>query len=216
MKLINSIGPNPRVVRLFIAEKGLQIPFGSVDLWGGENRKEEYKKKNPGGTIPTLVLDDGKYLAESVAICEYLEELHPAPPLVGTTPWERAQTHEALRRVEIQCTENLYNAFRYGPALETFKDRFRCIPEAHEGLKAKGLDGVVLMNTLLVGREFLVGERLTLADLVLYSALDFTSSWGVTYDPALTHVHAWLARMSKRPSALSSLSPDWEKVGIRA
>lgn len=216
MKLLNSLGPNPRMVRMFIQEKGLDIEFEDVDLWGAENRKEPYKRKNPSGQIPTLELDDGRCLAETVAICEYLDEIYPAPPLIGTNAWERAETRQAVRRVELQVSEYLYNSFRFGAGIEIFKTRFRCVPEAAEGLKAKGMDGVALINTLLDGKTYLCGERLTLADLILYSCLDFAVSAGMSMDPALTQVDAWFRRLASRPSASTSLSPSWENVKLRA
>ena len=90
MKLYDSVGPNPRVVRMFMAEKGIDMPRQAVDLRKGENREAEHLKRNPHGQMPTLKLDDGSYLSEITAICEYLEEKHPNPPLIGTTPEERA------------------------------------------------------------------------------------------------------------------------------
>jgi glutathione S-transferase len=216
MRLLNALGPNPRMVRMFIAEKGLKIPLDTVDLWGAENRKEPYKEKNPSGTIPTLDLGDGRFLGETGAICEYLEELHPTPALIGSTPWERAEARQAARRVELQVSEHLYNAFRYGPGLEMFKERFRCIPEASEGLRAKGMDGVTLMNRILEGRKFLCGDRITVADLIFYSCMDFCTSAGWPADPSLTKVHAWFQRMAERPSAEASLSPEWKQFGLRA
>ena len=101
MKLFTSIGPNPRVVRMFMAEKGIEIPLESVDLMGGENRREPYTGRNPAGQIPCLELDDGRHLAEVTAICEYLEELHPTPPRIGATPEERAETRMWVRRIDL-------------------------------------------------------------------------------------------------------------------
>ena len=92
MKLHNSIGPNPRVVRLFLAEQGVALPLVSVDLLGAENRREPYLSKNPIGQLPSLELDDGSFLSEITVICEYIEEKHPKPALIGATPEERAET----------------------------------------------------------------------------------------------------------------------------
>ena len=91
MKLYNSIGPNPHAVRMFMAEKGIEIPLEDVDIVAGKNREPEYLAKNPQGTCPALELDDGTCVSEITAICEYLEELHPESPLLGTTPEERAE-----------------------------------------------------------------------------------------------------------------------------
>ena len=215
MKLLSSFGPNPRMVRMFIAEKGLSIPLQSVDLFGAENRQGHYRRKNPAGGIPSLELDDGRVLAETAAICEYLEELHPTPALIGSNAWERAETRMNLRRVELNVSEYLYNAFRFGPGLALFQSRFRCIPEAADGLRDKGRDGVALMNELLEGKTYLCGDRLTLADLVLYSCLDFCGSTG---EPIASHhinVSTWFDRMNQRPSASVSLSPGWQELKMR-
>ena len=135
MKLVNSLGPNPRCVRMFMAEKGLSLETIELDILGGDNRKSPYTDKNPGGQMPSLELDDGSYLAETVAICEYLEDLHPSPALIGSTPEEKAQTRMWQRRVEMNITEHLYNGFRYAEGLEMFKTRLHCLPEAAAGLK---------------------------------------------------------------------------------
>ena len=100
MKLLNSMGPNPRMVRMFMIEKGIELETLEHDILGAENRRSPYTDKNPGGQMPALELDDGSVLAETVVICEYLEELHPTPALIGTTAQERAETRMWTRRVE--------------------------------------------------------------------------------------------------------------------
>lgn len=136
MKFINSVGPNPRCVRMFMAEKGISIPFAEINLLAGENRKPPYTDKNPGGQMPALELDNSTTLAETVAICEYLEEKNPTPALVGTTAEERAETRMWQRRIELNITEHLYNGFRYAEGIKIFQDRMHCLPEAAPGLKA--------------------------------------------------------------------------------
>ena len=101
MKLYSSMGPNPAVVAMFLAEKGVEIPVEKVDLMGGENRQAPYVAKNPAGQLPCLELDDGSHLAEITAICEYLDEKYPSPPLIGTTPEERAETRMWTRRIDL-------------------------------------------------------------------------------------------------------------------
>src|SRR5215468_3127358 len=106
MKLYTSVGPNPRVVKMFLAEKGLDLPRITVDLMGGENRRAPYNEKvNPAGQTPALQLDDGSCLTEILPICEYIEEKHPSPPLIGTTPEERAKTRMWTRRVDLKVCE---------------------------------------------------------------------------------------------------------------
>lgn len=215
MKLLGSFGPNPRMVRMFMAEKGISMPMENLDILCNENRQPPYLDKNPAGQTPSLVLDDGRILSETVAICEYLEELNPAPALVGSTPAERAEARMAQRRVELNVTEYLYNAFRFGPGLGLFAHRVRCLPDASAGLQAKGMDGLAMIDRLLEGKRFLCGERLTVADLVLYCCLDFCASTGIAADPALKNVAAWMARMHERPSATASLSPNWADLKMR-
>lgn len=215
MKLLNSFGPNPRMVRMFMLEKNIKMPFEDLDILAGENRKGAYLEKNPAGQTPSLELDDGRVISETVAICEYLEELHPTPALIGSNALERAEARMALRRVELNACEHLYNAFRFGPGLALFKDRVRCLPEAAEGLQAKGTDGLQLADSLLKGKSYLCGDRLTIGDLVLYCCVDFCASTGLKVDPALKNLHAWLERMNGRPSATASLSPNWSAVGMR-
>ncbi len=111
MKLHTGLGPNPRTVRMFMAEKGLEIPQVQVDLMGGENRREPYLSKNPAGQLPCLELDDGSFLAEVLTICEYLEERQPRPALVGTTPEERAVTRMWTRRIDLNIVEPMANGF---------------------------------------------------------------------------------------------------------
>ncbi len=124
MKLYDSIGPNPRIVRMFMAEKGIEMPKQTVDLRGGENRQAEHLKRNPHGQMPTLELDDGHYLSEIVAICEYLEEKKPEPAMIGSTPEQRAECRMWTRRVDLNIAEPLANGYRFGEALKFFGSRF--------------------------------------------------------------------------------------------
>lgn len=215
MKMLNSFGPNPRMVRMFLAEKGLELPMEQLDLLGGENRGAAYTKKNPGGQTPALELDDGTVIGETVAICEYLEELHPTPALIGSTPQERAVTRMNTRRVELNVTENMYNGFRFSEGLGLFKDRMLCLPEAAAGLKNKAKEGLALIEKLLEGKQFICGDKITVADLVLYCCTDFAAGVGQTIDPSFKNVTAWFARVNARPSATASLSPGWDQVGMR-
>lgn len=213
MKLLNSMGPNPRMVRMFMIEKGVELESLEHDVLGAENRKPPYTDKNPGGQMPALELDDGSVLAETVVICEYLEELHPSPALVGTTPQKRAETRMWTRRVEQKITDNMYNGFRFSEGLERFKDRMRCLPEAADGLKAVAQDGLAWLDALMDGKEYVCGDRLTIADLVLYCCMDFAAGVGQSLDPSLPNISAWFARMDARPSAKTSLHPAAEKAG---
>jgi glutathione S-transferase len=201
MKLLTSIGPNPRTVRMFLLEKGIDLPTVEIDLMGGENRRPPYNERNPAGQLPALELDDGRVLAETVAICEYLEELNPEPALIGATPEERAETRMWLRRVELGITEHLYNAFRFGVGIDLFRPRMRVVPEAVDGLKGIVADKLAWLDGLLAGKSFVVGERVTLADGALFAALDIGRTVGQPFDEGLAHLSAWFARVGARPSA---------------
>jgi glutathione S-transferase len=204
MKLHTSIGPNPRVVKMFLAEKGLEIPFVTVDLMGGENRREPYKAVvNTAGQTPALELDDGSTVTEITAICEYVEERHPNPPLIGTTPEERAAARMWTRRVDLKVCEPMANGFRYAEGLGLFESRMRVLPEAAPGLKALARDGLEWLEGHVQG-PWIAGDRFTLADVLLFSFLEFGATVGQPLDPAFTKLAAWSERVKARPSAAAS------------
>jgi glutathione S-transferase len=146
MKLITSVGPNPHVVRMFMAERGIDIPLEELDIRAGDNRKEPFLKTNPAGQSPCLVLDDGSVVTEITAICEYLDEKFPGEKLMGDTPEERAQNRRWTRWVDLNIVEPLTNGFRYSEGLPMFKDRMRCLPEAADGLKACAQDKIKFLD----------------------------------------------------------------------
>jgi glutathione S-transferase len=215
MKFYDSLGPNPRLVRLFMLEKGIDVPKVQLDILGGENRRAPYTDRNPSGQVPSLELDDGTFLAETVAICEYLEELHPTPALIGATPQERAVSRMWTRRVELWITEPLANGFRYGEGLAMFKSRMRVMPQASDDLKALAREGVAKLDAQMAGRNFIAGNKLTLADPVLYAFLDFGTGVGQPIDPEQKNVAAWFARMAARPSAEASIHPVAKAANMR-
>lgn len=206
MKLYTSIGPNPRVVHIFMAEKGIELPTVQVDIMGGENRQTEHLARNPAGQMPTLELDDGSFLAEITAICEYLEEVYPAPPLIGETPEARAATRMWCRRVDLNICEPMTNAFRSSEGLGLFKDRVHTIPQAADDLKEIAQEKLAWVDDLMGDAEWLVGDRLTLSDIHLYAFLEFGGSVGQPLDPGLKNLTAWYERMSARPSIEASRS----------
>lgn len=201
MKFFNSIGPNPRVVRMFMAERGIEVPRTEVDLRAGENRQPAYLAKNPAGQMPCLELDDGTVLSEITALCEYLDETAPGPSLIGTTPVERAETRMWVRRIDLNIMEPMGNGFRFAEGLTLFENRIRCIPEAADGLKRTAQDKLAWLDGLLAGKTFICGDRLTLADILLFCFVDFGATVGQPVDPACANVLAHHARMKARPSA---------------
>lgn len=201
MKFYNSVGPNPRVVKLFMAEKGISLPEVEVDLRGGENRRPPYSEGvNPAGQTPALELDDGSFLTEITAICEYLEELNPEPVLIGATPEERARTRMWTRRVDLKICEPMTQGFRYSEGLALFEPRMRCLPEAADGLKAVAQDGVLWLDPFLAGQDYIAGDAITLADIHLFAFIDFGISVGQPIDPAASNVAKWYENMKQRPS----------------
>lgn len=201
MKFYNSIGPNPRVVRMFMAEKGIEVPKVEIDLVKGENRQEPYLSKNPHGQMPALELDDGSAVCEITAICEYLEDTHPNPPLIGSTPKEKAEARMWTRRIDLNICEPMANGFRFSQGLQLFKDRIVTVPEAAEGLKKIARDRLKWLDGQMAGKDFVCGKRFTLADILLYVFIDFGASVGQPLDPENKNLAAWLARVKARPSA---------------
>jgi len=193
--------PNPRVVRMALAEKGVKVDLVDVDVRTGANRADPYLSLNPAGELPALELDDGRVLAESVAIAEYFDELHPNPPLIGTTPEERALTRMWLRRVDLRVVVPLTWGFRAAEGLPMFKERVRCLPEAAEGLKAAARDGMAWFDAQLGERAFLTGDQLRLPDITLYCFIDFGAKMNQPMPEGLPHLKAWFERMAARPSA---------------
>ena len=201
MLLYNSIGPNPRAVRMFMAERGIELPKVEVDLMAGENRREPYLSKNPSGQCPALQLDDGSVISEITTICEYLDETAPGPSLIGNTPQERAETRMWTRRIDLNILEPMANGFRFAEGLKLFENRIRCIPQAADDLKATAQDGLAWLDRLIEGKEFVCGDRLTMADILLFAFLDFAKGVGQPLDPANKNLTAWFERMKARPSA---------------
>jgi glutathione S-transferase len=214
MKLYNSLGPNPRIVRMFLAEKGIEVPTEDVDLMGGANRQAPFLATNPAGQLPALELDDGTVIAEITAICEYFEDVAPEPALIGSTPAEKAETRMWLRRCDLNICEPMTNGFRYAEGLALFENRMRCLPDAADGLKACAQDKLGWLDGLLAG-PYLCGERFTLADVHLYGFLDFAASVGQPLSPQHGNVAAWFERVAARASATSSLHPGAEGAGVR-
>ena len=201
MKFYNSIGPNPRVVRMFMAEKAITIPSEDVDLMKGDNRREPYLKKNSAGQMPALELDSGHCITEITAICEYLEDTNPNPPLIGRNPEEKAETRKWTRRVDLNICEPLANGFRFSQGLPLFKDRIVTVPEGADGLKRIAQDRLKWLDGELAGKDWICGKRFTLADVLLFCFLDFGNQVGQPLNDANANVAAWFQRVKARPSA---------------
>jgi len=201
MKLYNSIGPNPHVVRMFIAELGLDIQTIEMDLMAGENRQEDHLKRNPSGQSPTLELEDGSFLSEITAICEYLDEKQGNTDLMGKTPEERALTRMWARRVDLQIIEPLITGFRYSEGLELFKTRMQTIPEAADGLKSIAQEKIAWLNGEMEGKDYICGDRFSLADVMLFCFITFGATVGQSVSEDNTSIISWYERVKERSSA---------------
>ena len=201
MKLFNSVGPNPKVVRMFMAELDMECERQEVDLMGGENRQEAFLKINPTGTCPALEMDDGSILSEVTAICEYLAEREGGSSLVGESSEDRAATRMWTRRIDLGIIESLTNGFRYSEGLPIFKDRMQTIPEAADGLKSIAQEKITWLDGQLAGRDFICGERFSLADIMLFCFLEFGAQVGQPLNEANANIMAWYERLAGRPSS---------------
>lgn len=200
MKFYNlKAGMNPRRVRIFMAEKGIQLETVEIDMEAGENRTPAFLAKNPLGTLPLLELDDGTILTESIAICRYLEELHPTPPMFGTTTLERAQVEMWTRRLEHEIMMPATNVFRHthpfwvGRA-EQFGDYGQF---SRQYLAAR----MAWLDEELAGKDFFVGDAYTVADITAQCAFVLAKACKVAIPVELGNLSGWFARVSGRPTA---------------
>ena len=198
MKLYTSMGPNPAVVSMFLAQKGVEVPTEKVDLMGGENRKEPYLSKNPAGQLPCLELDDGSFISETTAICEYLDEKFPQNTLIGSTPEERAATRMWVRRIDLNICEPMANGFRFAEGLPLFQSRLRTIPHAAGDLKELAQEKITWLDGLMTGKTWVAGDRFTLADILLFCFLQFGAQVGQPINADNKNIAAWLERVQAR------------------
>lgn len=191
--------PNPRRVRIFLAEKGIDLPETPVNMMKREHKSPEFRAKNSLGQLPTLELDDGTTISETVAICRYLEETNPEPPMFGTTAVERALVDQWIRRVEFTVMTPVGMYWRHAhprtaALLTQFKDFGESNAETYKGAQK-------YLDRELEGHQFVVGDTYTMADICLLSTVDFAEWIGLPMDPEFTHLKAWHDRVTARPSA---------------
>lgn len=213
MKLYQSVGPNPRVVLMYLAETGISLPREMVDIMKGENRQDEFASKSPLGHTPLLEMDDGTPLAESLAICEYFDETQGNHALTGATPEERAKTRMLCRIVDQQMVVPMTVAFRGAEGHAMFKNRLACFPGAADDLKQQAREGLNAIDRLIGEGPYLAGERFSLADILLFAFVEFGAMVGQAADPALANLATWRERVAARPSAAASANP---KHGLEA
>ncbi len=195
-----SRAPNPRRVLIYLAEKGLSLPIEEVDLGALEQRSAEFTALNPFQRTPVLVLDDGTVICESIAICRYFEELHPEPPLFGVGAVGRAMVEMWQRRLELGLLLHVANAFRHAhPYMAEME-----VPQIAELARvspAKALDAMAIIDRELRDREFIAGERFSVADITGLVALDFTRPARIEIPEEFGNLRRWREALAARPSA---------------
>ncbi len=202
MKLFDSVGPNPRVVRIAMAEQGVSPEVVTVDIIKGENRQPAYLALVPSGGTPALQLDDGSVLSEITAIVEYLDEQPGVTRMVGNTPEERAETRMWARRIDLYILEPMANAFRASEGRPMFASRMTLVsPEAAVELKAIAQEKLLWLDAQLQGRSFVCGDRYSMADILLLAFVEFGASVGQPMPAAATWLPEWHKRAAARPSA---------------
>ncbi|HEX5262743.1 MAG TPA: glutathione S-transferase family protein [Phenylobacterium sp.] len=205
MKLYDTpLAPNPRRVRWFMAEKGIEdIEVITLNLMEGEHKKADYLGKAGLANVPMLEMDDGTCITESVAICRYLESRYPEPNLFGRTPEETAVIEMWMRRGELMVSLPFMNMVRHShPAMAALETQS---PEVAERGRQTGMGGLKLLDRRLADHEWLAGERITIADIVAFSGLDFGRMIKFQAPEELTHVTRWVAAMRERPAAKAGM-----------
>ena len=201
MKLIDQPhAPNPRRVNIFLAEKGIKLPTEVLDIPGKQHLTDEIKALNPVQTLPILVLDDGVAISESMAICRYFEELHPEPALMGTSALEKALIEMWQRRIELNLLFPVAAVFRHShPAMAELE--VPQIKEWSEANRPRGQKGLEMLDAQLANKEYIVGDRFSVADITALVAVDFTKMGRIQVPETLTNLARWRALVNSRPSA---------------
>jgi glutathione S-transferase len=203
MKLYNSnLAPSPRRVRIFLAEKGVSIPRVEVDLGKLEHKTPDFLALNPFQTIPILELDDGTRIAETIAICRYIEALWPNPNLFGLTPLEQAMIEMWQRQLEWRLLLPIAQVLRHShPHMAEMEDPQ--IPDWAAANRPRALKAMAIVDEALRDRPFIAGERFTVADITGLVALDFARSARIAIPPELSHLNRWRETLKARPSAVA-------------
>jgi glutathione S-transferase len=191
--------PNPRRVRIFLAEKGIDLPETRIDMMKREHKSAEFRAKNPMGQIPTLELDDGTCISETVSICRYLEEIHPTPPLFGTTAVERATIDMWIRRVEFSVMMPVGQFWRHAhPRTAALLTQYKDFGESN---KTTYSGSQKFMDRELSTKPFVAGDTYSMADICLLTTIDFATWIGLPLEAEFTHLSDWHNRVTARASA---------------
>lgn len=190
--------PNARRVRIFLAEKGIDMDYVQVDIEAGENLSDEFRKKNPTTKIPVLELDDGSCISESGAICRYFEELHPDNPLMGSSPKEKAEIEMWHRRIDWYLMIPVGSCFQHTTGF--FKDRMKPIAEWGEESGKAAQNFLQLLEDQLAESSYIAGENFSIADIAALCALDFARVVKIRPSAEQIHLQRWLDIVKLRPS----------------
>ena len=200
MKLHDSkMAPNPRRVRIFLAEKSIEVPTVQVDIGAKANIEPEFIALNPLGRVPVLELDDGSCIAESVAICRYFEGQQPDPPLMGVDAQDAAVVEMWQRRMEQQVFENITSCFRN--THDYFKGRTAQVAEYGEVCRGWAGERLAWLDEVLADREFIAGDRYTIADITAQVGIEFGRVTKIGIQPEQKNLARWHEAVSARPSA---------------
>ena len=190
---------HPRRVRIFIAEKGLSIERREVDAAGGANMTPEFLRLNPLGKLPVLALGDGSVITESLAICRYLEAMHPQPPLMGRTPQTSAHVEMWTLRMDHELSQPIALAFLHSS--DFYRGRAEQVPEVARWSQRRALQTMGWLDRELSDRPYIAGQEYTLADIVAQCACVLGKAVGLRILPEMTHLSRWFAEVSARPTA---------------
>jgi len=194
-----SAGMHPRRVRIFMAEKGLSIERREVDAAGGANARPDFLRLNPLGKLPVLELDDGSAIAESLAICRYLEAMQPLPSLMGRTSQASAHIEMWTLRMDHELSQPIALAFVHSS--DFYRGRVEQVPEVASWARGRALQTMTWLDGELAGRNHIAGEDYTLADIVAQCACVLGKAVGLRIAPEMTHLSRWFAQVSARPTA---------------
>ena len=191
--------PNPRRVRIFLNEKGIDIPTEQVDLMKGDHKKDEYKKMSPLSQVPTLELDDGTYITESIAICRYFEALHPEPNLLGKDPKEIAIIEMWQRRIELLLMIGIANTYRHGhPAMAALEDQ---VKEWSEASRPRVIKMLRWFDKQMENKEYMCLDRYTIADISALVCFDFAKWPKIEIPDDCNNLKNYYERLNTRASA---------------
>ncbi len=201
MRLIETArAPNPRRVRIFLAEKGIEIPTEQVDLGALEHKKPEFAERNPMRRVPVLVFDDGSTLSETVAICRYFEETQPDPPLMGRDARGKAEVEMWQRRMELEFLYPIMHTFRHThPHMAQLE--VPQVAEWGEANRPRVLKMIEFLDAELAERQFIAGDEYTIADITALVAADFMKPAKIERPDSLANLARWYDEVSSRPSA---------------